>query len=172
MSYSSKPFWTIIRYSIELFSESQKHSHQISRGKKWHFLPYKGILHGWCLCDRWTVVLEEAFVSLAQSSSSLVGSQMAGCVVWRGAVTPPLIPFLGHRLEIETWRKTTIVQVRCSVLLTHAPSLVAIFKLCCSRIYVSRPQAAGLLPLLGSRLCSSGLTGLSVPPWGPLHACL
>lgn len=37
---------------------------------------------------------------------------------------------------------------------------------------LSRLEVAGLLPLLGSGLCSSGLTGLSVPPGGALHARL
>ena len=36
----------------------------------------------------------------------------------------------------------------------------------------SRLEVAGLLPLLGSRLCSSGFAGMSVPPGGALHACL
>lgn len=35
----------------------------------------------------------------------------------------------------------------------------------------SRFEVAGLLPLMGSWLCSSGLSGLSVPPGGTLHAC-
>ena len=35
-----------------------------------------------------------------------------------------------------------------------------------------RPEAAGVLPLLGSRLRSSRLAGLSVPPGGALHARL
>lgn len=43
--------------------------------------------------------------------------------------------------------------------------------LCSSFVtFSSRPETAGLLPLLGSRLCSSGLAGLSVPPRGALNA--
>lgn len=39
-------------------------------------------------------------------------------------------------------------------------------------LLASRPEAAGIFPLLGSGLRSSGLAGLSLPPRSPLHACL
>lgn len=125
------------------------------------------------LSCRWTAVPEGVSGLLARSYSRSVGSAMVECTVQKEAAALHHAPLLVPLLEIESWRKTPTAQVWGSFIAFDQYMHLQFVRFYL-RFYILalfRLEVAGLFSLLGTWLCSSGLTGLSVSSGGSVHAC-